>query len=82
MNEEREPDATHYTYEVELGEPTRGAEGMAEDVERPDPAELQARISETRKPMGPPLEDEDQDAPLADMEAPPLPPPTDPVDPE
>ena len=76
MSEERyEPD------EVDLGEPVEASHDVSpQDEYRPDPEELQNQISETRKPMGPPLEEDEEDADAPEADAPP-PPPTEPEEP-
>jgi hypothetical protein len=75
MSEERyEPD------EVDLGEPVEAEQDGPREEYQPDPEELQSQISETRKPMGPPLEEDEEDANAPQADAP-LPPPSDPVDP-
>jgi hypothetical protein len=76
MSEERyEPD------EVDLGEPVEASHDVSPQEEyRPDAEELQSQISETRKPMGPPLEEDEEDANAPEADAPP-PPPTEPEEP-
>jgi|tagenome__1003787_1003787.scaffolds.fasta_scaffold18920105_2 hypothetical protein len=84
MNEGREPDERYEPEEIELGEPTEPPADAGERIREeitPDAEELQRNLSETRKPMGPPLPEPDEapDAPEADA---PPPPPTDPSDPD
>jgi hypothetical protein len=75
MIEEREPDEQYEVEEADLGEPTESVEGL-ESLEEgeavPDPADRERDVSETRKPMGPPLDEEETlletDAPDEDDE--------------
>ena len=62
MTDERAADGRQDTESIELGEPTRepDTERAAREHERPDLDEREDRISEQRKPMGPPLPDTDQ----------------------
>lgn len=56
----RPPDGQDEPRTVELGEPEQQAEGARSDRsdERPDLDARQRRMSEQRKPMGPPQEEE------------------------
>ncbi len=77
MNEEREPDERHEPDEVDLGEPTESAIGLGALADRdsvPDAAELEERVSETRKPMGPPLDEPEERAETGDDDEPRSPP--------
>jgi hypothetical protein len=62
MTNERAADGRQDAESIEVGEPTResDAERAAREEERPDLDEREERISEQRKPMGPPLPDTEQ----------------------
>lgn len=85
--QEREPDGSQEAKTSRAGEPARRleqGERSAREEERPDLDERQSRISTRRKPMGPPLEDMEEEADDLAREAAPEAspePPTDPSEP-